>query len=192
MGKVNLLILMAPEILKGEKNLLKCDLWSIGIIIYYMYFKEYPYNGKNKNTLFNDINSEKELKTIDNKELNDLMKKLLKINPNDRISWEEYFEHKFFKKAPFFNFKCKQHSQNFLNYYCKNCKLNICEYCLKEHNNHNIIAFYNIGLNDEEKEQIENLFQKIDNKINYTQLKNNIKSFIDEMKSIKDNKTIIL
>ena len=36
---------IAPEILKGEKNLLKCDLWSIGIIIYYMYFKEYPYNG---------------------------------------------------------------------------------------------------------------------------------------------------
>ena len=37
---------MAPEILNDEENLSKSDLWSIGIIIYFMYFKEYPYNGK--------------------------------------------------------------------------------------------------------------------------------------------------
>ena len=38
---------MAPEVLKGEYNLIsyKSDIWSLGIIIYYMLFKEYPYNG---------------------------------------------------------------------------------------------------------------------------------------------------
>ena len=88
---------MAPEIINDEENLSKSDLWSIGIIIYYMYFKEYPYNGKNEVLLLKDINSGKQLKLIDNQELNDLMKNLLKINPNERLSWEEYFNHKFFK-----------------------------------------------------------------------------------------------
>ena len=40
-------ITMAPEVLKGQNNLIysKSDIWSLGIIIYYMLFKEYPYNG---------------------------------------------------------------------------------------------------------------------------------------------------
>ena len=42
-----------------------------------MYYREYPYNGKNKITLLNDINSDKKIKTIPNKDLNDLMNKLL-------------------------------------------------------------------------------------------------------------------
>ena len=62
-----------------------------------MYFKQYPYNGNNKHTLLKDINSDKKLKSIEIQKLNDLMIKLLKINPNERLSWEEYFKHKFFK-----------------------------------------------------------------------------------------------
>ena len=44
------LFTMAPEILKNEKEIIneKCDIWSLGILIYYMLFKEYPYNGKQK------------------------------------------------------------------------------------------------------------------------------------------------
>ena len=86
---------LSPEFLIDEENLSKSDLWSIGIIIYYMYFKEYPYNGKNQYLLYQNINSGKQLKSIDNEELNDLMNKLLKINVNERLSWEEYFNHKF-------------------------------------------------------------------------------------------------
>ena len=41
-------LIMSPEVLNGEEDLSKTDLWSLGIIIYYMYFKEYPYNGKNE------------------------------------------------------------------------------------------------------------------------------------------------
>ena len=39
---------ISPEILKGENINNKCDIWSLGIIIYFMLFKEYPYNGKNE------------------------------------------------------------------------------------------------------------------------------------------------
>ena len=89
---------MAPEILNDEKDLSKSDLWSLGIIIYYIYFKEYPYYGKNDHLLFNDIHSGKKIKSIDNKELNDLMNRLLKINVKERLSWDEYFNHPFLNK----------------------------------------------------------------------------------------------
>ena len=88
---------MAPEIINKEKDLTKSDLWSIGIIIYYLYFKQYPFNGKNESELINDIYSDKLLNKIDNEELDDLMNKLLKKNINERISWDEYFNHPFFK-----------------------------------------------------------------------------------------------
>ncbi len=39
------LVTMAPEVLKREIISSKSDIWSLGIIIYYLYFKEYPYNG---------------------------------------------------------------------------------------------------------------------------------------------------
>ena len=58
--------------------------------------KEYPYNGQTEMLLFKDINSGKKLKKCDNEELNDLINKMLKINVNERISWEEYFNHSFF------------------------------------------------------------------------------------------------
>ena len=89
---------MSPEILKGGENLIsnKSDIWSLGIIIYYMLFKEYPYNGKTEFQIIKEIESNKQLKPIDNKELDDLIKKMLVININERISWEEYFQHPFF------------------------------------------------------------------------------------------------
>ena len=191
---------MAPEILNDEKDLSKGDLWSIGIIIYYMYFNEYPYNGKNEHILFKDITSGKKLKNIDDKELNDLMNRLLQININERISWDEYFNHSFFKSdnldnknlenLPFFNFKCKIHSQNF-NFYCQNCQLNICESCLEKHNTHTIIPFNNIGLNNDEINKSEKLLKEIENNINLlNKIKSEIQSIFHKMKLVKENITI--
>ncbi len=48
---------MAPEIIKGESYSEISDIWSLGIIIYYMLFKEFPYNRIIEITLFNEINS---------------------------------------------------------------------------------------------------------------------------------------
>ena len=45
-SKVGTLIYMAPEILKGEKHNYKCDLWSIGVIIYRLKFIKSPFNGQ--------------------------------------------------------------------------------------------------------------------------------------------------
>ena len=38
-------IYMAPEILKGDRHNYKCDLWSIGVIIYKLFFGKAPFLG---------------------------------------------------------------------------------------------------------------------------------------------------
>ena len=54
----------APEILKEELISKQSDLWSLGTIVYYMLFKEYPYNGKTEYQIIQEINSNKILKNI--------------------------------------------------------------------------------------------------------------------------------
>ena len=87
----------APEILKGEEINNKCDLWSIGIIIYVLFFNKYPYHGENKYELLNQISyGEKILEKTGNSDLDDLIKKLLIEDPEKRMTWEEYFNHSYF------------------------------------------------------------------------------------------------
>ena len=93
---------MAPEIFegKGEKDYdYKCDLWSIGIIIYQLFFKDYPYKGNNQLAIYNKIKNEgkKILKRTNNNNLDNLIDSLLIKDPKERINYEEYFEHPFFK-----------------------------------------------------------------------------------------------
>ena len=95
----NNLYISSPEILCIDK----CDLWSIGILIYSLYFRELPFEGNDKKELIENIKSiiEKgQLKKINDEHLNDLVKKLLIIDPNKRISWEGYFNHPFFLDNP--------------------------------------------------------------------------------------------
>jgi serine/threonine protein kinase len=93
---------MAPEILKGEGEIYdnKCDLWSIGIIIYQLYFKDYPYKGITDVAIYNQIKNlgKKILKRTNNNNLNNLIDSLLIIDPRERINYEEYFNHPFFKE----------------------------------------------------------------------------------------------
>ena len=186
---INTSLTMAPEVMNGEKDLSKCDLWSLGVIIYYMYFNEYPFNGNTEHILYNDIISKKKLKNINDKELNDLMNGLLKINISERLSWEEYFNHSFFQQSSF-SFICKKHSHN-IKYYCRNCKLNICQNCLKEHNSHKTVSLNYIGFNEREIKRIENLLKEIENNIySLKHIKNEIHKFINQMKTTKENTLI--
>ena len=124
---------------------------------------------------------------------------MLKININERISWEEYFNHPFFINQinlPSFDIICKNHSKELIAY-CSKCKCNICEKCLETHpgNTHNVIFFTNIGLSENESEEIDKLIKEIDDiKINSKIINinsfNQIKKFINNIKSIKDNSSI--
>jgi serine/threonine protein kinase len=86
-------LIMAPEILNDEKYNSKCDLWSLGIIIYQLYTKNFPYRGTVEKAILNQIKQKglSVLNAIDpkDKNLKDLLSKLLVSNPEQRISWEE-------------------------------------------------------------------------------------------------------
>ena len=88
---------MAPEIIKQEPYSNKCDLWSIGVVIYLLCFKEEPYKFCDIIGNINQLNQD-HFKKHGNPLLNDLISKLLIADPKKRLSWEEYFNHPFFKK----------------------------------------------------------------------------------------------
>jgi len=96
------LLIMAPEILDACDYNTKCDLWSLGVIIYQLYTKEFPYNHTVEKGILKEIDKKGQsvLKKIseNDKLLKDLLSKLLVKNPDERLSWEEYFNHPFFLK----------------------------------------------------------------------------------------------
>ena len=65
---------MSPECLKDEKINDKSDVWSLGILIYYLLFQNYPYNGTEVE-IIKQIKSNKQLHMINNQLLDDLLKK---------------------------------------------------------------------------------------------------------------------
>ena len=77
-------IFIAPEIEEYHDNKSKCDLYSIGILIYYLQI--------------NELSKKKIEKEINEPDLNKLVNKLCKEDPRDRIDFEEYYNHSFFKK----------------------------------------------------------------------------------------------
>lgn len=93
-------ITMAPEISSGQMYTTQCDIWSMGIIIYQLLFKTLPFKAKNELELKLQISKFVKLKIPDgfsmSKELYDLLSKMLVVDPNRRITWEDYFKHQFF------------------------------------------------------------------------------------------------
>ena len=79
---------MAPEQAKPAYDPSKCDLWAIGVIIYMLKFVSFP---------FTEFYGGRIPKKFDNYNLNDLVHKLIVVDPTKRISWEDYFNHPFFK-----------------------------------------------------------------------------------------------
>ena len=95
----------APEILefdeeKKEKKKYdyKCDLWSLGIIIYELCFQVKPYEGSTQNELLSNIRNKgkKDFKKTGVEQLDNLINDLLEVDPKIRLSWDEYFNHPFF------------------------------------------------------------------------------------------------
>mgnify|MGYP002624211125 FL=1 len=92
-------LIMAPEILNGKNYNNKCDLWSLGIIIFQLYTKKFPYSHPVEKGILEQIESKGKtvLNVIKDEKLKDLLSKLLESDPQKRISWKKYFKHSFFK-----------------------------------------------------------------------------------------------
>lgn len=94
----------SPEIISNEPyNGIKSDIWSCGIILYALVTGKLPFDEENDNIrkLFNKIRFEpaKIPKTIPC-ECRDLIRSLLTINPEKRITLERIKQHIWFKSAP--------------------------------------------------------------------------------------------
>ena len=93
---------MAPEIMTDSNEFYsnKCDLWSLGIIIYELCFKKRPYSGLNQPAVLSQINQagKNNFEKTGDEKLDDLISQLLEKNPDKRISWDDYFNHRFFGK----------------------------------------------------------------------------------------------
>ena len=92
-------LIMAPEILNGKNYNNKCDLWSLGIIIFQLYTKKFPYSHPVEKGILEQIEKKGKtvLNVISDEKLKDLLSKLLESDPEKRISWKKYFKHSFFK-----------------------------------------------------------------------------------------------
>ena len=73
-------VFTAPEV--HTKNFdYKADLYSIGIVLYYLYFGEYPINQIKNN--------------YDNNEIKNLINNLIEKDSNKRLDWNNYINHPF-------------------------------------------------------------------------------------------------
>ena len=87
---------MAPEVEDGVYNN-KVDLWSIGVLIYELYYNDYIFKGNNVKETFENRYNCKIVRDIPDDNLNNLLKKL--IQPKDkRIDFDEYYNDNFFKE----------------------------------------------------------------------------------------------
>ena len=112
-------VTMAPEILSNKYYNFKADLWSIGVIIYQLLFKELPYLALNEAKVLEKILSRTPIKQCNDIVLRDLINKLLVVEPENRIGWNEYFNHPFFNQGVNFNY-----NENFNNIYYNNNEFN--------------------------------------------------------------------
>jgi serine/threonine-protein kinase ULK/ATG1 len=79
-------------------------LWSVGVIIFQLFFNRLPFPASNirelKYAIFNS-NGVKLPENSDNPVSDicfDLINRLLQKDPNNRINFEDYFQHKFFSE----------------------------------------------------------------------------------------------
>ena len=86
----------APEVSKGKYSN-KCDLYSIGIILYMLKTGEYIFEGEDYADKLINKKLNKMKKKTDDEKLNNLIGKLVVIDPHERMEWKDYFDDPFFK-----------------------------------------------------------------------------------------------
>ena len=88
---------MSPQLLDKQKYTTKSDIWSLGIIFYEMLYGRVPWAGKDPATYSKNIRSQplvvdQTLNKI-SPDAEDFLRKCLKVSEEERIGWNELFEH---------------------------------------------------------------------------------------------------
>ena len=178
---------IAPEVLKKKYNE-KCDLWSIGVILYVLIAKEPPFKGKKLDQVFNEVLNSKPnfnnsaFSKVSNNGT-DLLLKLLEKDPEKRLSAIDSLNHPWFKQ-----FKLDSTiSQKRLSLFINNLKSYKTDYKLQQAAI--AVIVHNMPSNHEIKE-IERAFRIIDlngdGKLNKDEL---VKGFIKIFNQTVDQTT---
>ena len=96
---------IAPEVLKGKYDE-ECDLWSVGVIMYIMLTGYPPFNGEDDDSILKSVSTGKYDTTLDTYQsltpnAKDLITRLLKYNPSDRITAKDALAHPWFQTNEF-------------------------------------------------------------------------------------------
>ncbi|XP_041000278.1 serine/threonine-protein kinase ATG1a isoform X2 [Juglans microcarpa x Juglans regia] len=95
---------MAPEIIQNQKYDAKADLWSVGAILFQLVTGKPPFDGNSHLQLFQNILTSTELQFPQGslEEIHpdcvDLVRSLLRQNPVERLTFKDFFNHKFLRE----------------------------------------------------------------------------------------------
>ncbi|CAG9313715.1 unnamed protein product [Blepharisma stoltei] len=95
---------VAPEVIKGEYGP-KCDLWSVGVIMYVMLTGHHPFKGETPTQIFQNVvrgelNMESPVWETISEPAKDLLRKLIVTDPNQRLCADDALRHHWFSDAP--------------------------------------------------------------------------------------------
>ena len=92
-------IYLAPEMINRKGHDEKVDIWCIGVLLFELSTGRVPFQGNNIDILKYNIRNMKISWPSDiDREAKDLISKILKYNPNDRLTVEEILRHPFIEK----------------------------------------------------------------------------------------------
>ena len=96
------LIFLAPETLQGALQNKEIDIWAIGVILYYIMYGKYPFNGEKSELKKKIVDQEVIISNWNyfgrSEKVKDLIKRCLEKDPEKRINIDEFMNHPWFKE----------------------------------------------------------------------------------------------
>ena len=171
-------LFVAPEVL-NQKYTKKCDIWSLGIILFLLVGGYPPFIGIDNNQTNDKIaKMEYEFKEEGFKEASEEVKDLIRhclVREEDRFSIEQVLEHKWIKKDKML----PKNIESLFNKFESNLRL----YQKMDNFEKKIIMFIAMRLSEDEVKKLENLFVVLDKDDNGTISK---EEFLKGIKNIKE------
>lgn len=109
---------MPPEVVKKQRYTASVDIWSAGVLLYFITIGHLPFEGETLSNVFEKIvYSDPFIPPFITPGLSDLLKKMLTKQPEDRITIDKIKKHEWFPTADFLRIKkiCGQISSQNIN-----------------------------------------------------------------------------